>query len=139
MESVRSPGSRPAVSRFARVCMAGAVAAWLALPASHAGPPAAKTPPASPTGPAPAHAAISPDALGFDEIVFVKRKPYSSDHYYTDINNGTSADRFVPGNGIYVYNLRTRRERPVVTAAALPGGNAPGALVTASGHSARRR
>ena len=26
-------------------------------------------------------------------IVFVKRKRYSSDHYYTDINNGTSADR----------------------------------------------
>ena len=36
------------------------------------------------------------DGLGFDEIVFVKRKPYSSDHYYTDINNGTSPDRFLP-------------------------------------------
>ena len=22
------------------------------------------------------------DELGFDEIIFVKRKPYSSDHYY---------------------------------------------------------
>jgi len=62
------------------------------------------------------------DGLGFDEIVFVKRKPYSSDHYYTDINNGTSADRFHPRNGIYIYNLRTRTERPVVTAANLPGG-----------------
>ena len=60
--------------------------------------------------------------LGFDEIVFVKRKPYSSDHYYTDINNGTSGDRFCPENGIYVYNLRTKRERAVVTAAKMPGG-----------------
>ncbi|MBN1125728.1 MAG: hypothetical protein JXA82_12025 [Sedimentisphaerales bacterium] len=62
------------------------------------------------------------DRLGFDEIVFVKRKPYSSDHYYTDINNGTSPDRFVADNGIYIYNLRTQQPRPVVTAARLPGG-----------------
>ncbi len=70
----------------------------------------------------PSAAPVDPDALGFDELVFVKRKPYSSDHYYTDINNGTSPDRFLPDNGIYVYNLRTRTERPVVTAAGLPGG-----------------
>ena len=55
---------------------------------------------------------IDPERLGFDEIVFVKRKPYSSNHYYTDINNGTAGDRFVPENGIYIYNLRTRKERP---------------------------
>lgn len=61
--------------------------------------------------------------LGFEEIVFIKRKPYSSDHYYTDLNNGTSPDRFVSENGIYVFNLRTRTERPVVTADQLPGGN----------------
>ena len=66
--------------------------------------------------------AIDADDLGFEEIVFVKRKPYSSNHYYTDINNGTSPDRFLPGNGIYIYNLRTRTERAVVTAADLPGG-----------------
>ncbi len=60
--------------------------------------------------------------LGFDEIVFVKRKPYSSDHYYTDIDNGTSPDRFVPENGIYIYNIRTRSERAVVRAADMPGG-----------------
>ena len=59
---------------------------------------------------------------GFDQIIFVKRKPYSSDHYYTDINNGTKADRFVADNGIYIYNLRTRRERAVVKAANMPGG-----------------
>jgi len=60
--------------------------------------------------------------LEFDEIIFVKRKPYSSDHYYTDINNGTSADRFLADNGIYIYNLRAQRERAVVTAANMPGG-----------------
>ncbi len=66
--------------------------------------------------------AVPPADLGFDEIVFVKRKPYSSDHYYTDIDNGTHPDRFLPENGIYVYNLRTQQERPVVTAADMPGG-----------------
>jgi len=65
---------------------------------------------------------VSASELGFEEILFVKRKPYSSDHYYTDINNGTSADRFVPENGIYVLNIRTKKERPVVTGAQLPGG-----------------
>ena len=71
---------------------------------------------------APTQSPVSADELGFDEIVFVKRKPYSSDHYYTDINNGTSADRFLAANGVYVYNLRTKKERAVVTAADLPGG-----------------
>ena len=69
-----------------------------------------------------APAGVSADELGFDEIIFVKRKPYSSDHYYTDINNGTSEDRFLPDNGIYIYNVRTRQERAVVTGADLPGG-----------------
>jgi len=65
---------------------------------------------------------LEPEELGFDEILFVKRKPYSSDHYYTDINNGTSTDRFLADNGIYSYNLRTRQERAVVTAVKMPGG-----------------
>jgi hypothetical protein len=82
--------------------------------------------PATPTlpviDPAAAPANLDPARLGFEEIVFVKRKPYSSDHYYTDIDNGTSPDRFVPENGIFVYHLRTKRERPVITAAELPGG-----------------
>ena len=72
--------------------------------------------------PGTARAPVSPAELVFDEIVFVKRKPYSSDHYYTDINNGTSPDRFLPKNGIYICNPRTGRERAVVTAADLPGG-----------------
>ncbi len=65
---------------------------------------------------------IGPYSLTFEEIVFVKRRPYSSDHYYTDIDNGTSPDRFDPRNGIYVFDVRTGAERPVVTAADLPGG-----------------
>ena len=87
--------------------------------------PAAKTdkkPAPSVVGPKIVSTPVRPDGPGFDEIVFVKRKPYSSDHYYTDINNGTSGDRFLPENGIYVYNLRTKKERAVVTAARLPGG-----------------
>ncbi len=77
---------------------------------------------AAETAPAVAVQSAGPGDLGFDEIVFIKRKPFSSSHYYTDINDGTSADRFVPENGIYIYNVRTRVERPVVTAANLPGG-----------------
>jgi len=65
---------------------------------------------------------VTADEMSFEEFVFVKRKPYSSDHYYTDIDNGTSPDRFLPANGIYIFNLRTRQERPVVTAAQMPGG-----------------
>ena len=72
--------------------------------------------------PAPDLTPVGADELGFDEIIFVKRKQYSSDHYYTDINNGTSGDRFLPENGIYIYNLRTKKERAVVTAAQMPGG-----------------
>jgi len=67
-------------------------------------------------------ARVSADELGFDEIIFVKRKPYSSDHYYTDINNGTSKDRFLADNGIYIYNLRMQQERAIVRAADMPGG-----------------
>ncbi len=66
--------------------------------------------------------ARSTDDLGFDEIIFVKRMPYSSDHYYTDIDNGTSPDRFRPDNSICVFNLRTGRERTVLSAVDLPGG-----------------
>ena len=78
-------------------------------------------------------AGVTADELGFEEIVFVKRKPYSSDHYYTDINNGTSPDRFLADNGVYIYNLVTRQERPVVTAAQLPGGKGFIGKITAAG------
>lgn len=100
-----------------------ALSAGVALPAAGAAEQLALLPNVLPSSPrAPQAEPVDPDRLGFDEIVFIKRKPYSSDHYYTDINNGTSGDRFLPDNGIYIYNLRTRQERPVVTAAELPGG-----------------
>ena len=75
-----------------------------------------------PSDPASAQTSVDPKELPFEEILFVKRRPYSSDHYYTDIDNGTSPDRFDRSNGIYIYNLRARSERPVITAANLPGG-----------------
>jgi len=96
-------------------------AVWSAAPMARA-PGARKRSPAPSAAWTPAGAPVPPGAFGFEEIVFVKRKPYSSNHYYTDINNGTSGDRFVPANGIYIYNLRAGRERAVVTAADLPGG-----------------
>ena len=108
--------SFPLVKPLAGCINASLAVIFLLLPASGA-------PPTLPSiDPAAAPASLDTANLGFDEIVFVKRKPYSSDHYYTDINNGTSADRFLPSNGIYVYNLRTRSERAVVTAAEMPGG-----------------
>ncbi len=66
-------------------------------------------------------APVSAEELGFDEIIFIKRRPYSSDHYYTVIDNGTNSSLFQPENGIYIFNLRTRQERPVITAAQIPG------------------
>ncbi len=98
--------------------VAGAAAPWAGAEEKSAPPPSASLTGTSSLAATP----VDADALGFDELVFVKRKPYSSDHYYTDINNGTSPDRFLPDNGIYIYNLRTRTERAVVTAAGLPGG-----------------
>ncbi len=103
-----------------------AIGIWLAITGAVTG----REPPAAATGgglialPATDLTPVDAAELGCEEIAFVKRKPYSSDHYYTDINNGTSPDRFLPENGIYIYNVRTGVERPVVTGADLPGGKA---------------
>ena len=70
----------------------------------------------------PADSPVTPEQLGFEEFVFVKRKPLSSNHSYTDIDNGTRSDRFIPENGIFIYNLKTQKQRPVVTADQMPGG-----------------
>ena len=91
---------------------------WTAAPAAKPG----KKPAVVPHSPKIASTPATAADLGFDEIIFVKRKQYSSDHYYTDINNGTHGDRFAPENGIYIYNVRTKKERAVVTASKLPGG-----------------
>ena len=65
---------------------------------------------------------INLDGLGFDEVVFLKRKPYSSDHNYTMVYNGTSADRFVAENGIYAFNLKTKTTREIISSANMPEG-----------------
>jgi len=103
---------------FSVLALAVVCGMWAAAPAAKPG----KKPAVVPYSPKTASTMATADDLGFDEIIFVKRKPYSSDHYYTDINNGTHGDRFDPANGIYIYNLRTKKERAVVTAAAMPGG-----------------
>lgn len=113
-----SPASCSALAWHRLLSVAIASMLFVAAPAAAADTPAAAADEASAAG----QADLDPKSLGFEEIVFVKRKPYSSDHYYTDINNGTSADRFLPANGIYVYNLHSGQERPVVTAAQMPGG-----------------
>lgn len=109
------------MKRFLRFSVLGVLAAALplaGLPACAAG----SAPPRAVASRADS-APLAPEDIGAEEVVFVKRRPFSSDHYYTDIDNGTSPDRFDPANGVYVFNLRTGQERPVVTAAALPGGS----------------
>ncbi len=64
---------------------------------------------------------VTADELGFDEIIFNKHVPLRSDHYYTYINNGTPSSVFSSENGLYLYNVRTGQERPVITAADIPG------------------
>jgi len=118
-----------AAARFSSAAGVLALLGWSNLAAAEdrpagSGPAAADKPAASIAGlPRFSEVPVTAEEMGFEEILFVKRKPYSSDHYYTDINNGTSPDRFLPDNGIYIYNLRTRMERAVVTTAKMPGGN----------------
>jgi hypothetical protein len=109
-----------ALAPFLLGVLALAMAGKIAATAGTANAADAVAPPVS--GPVLDPTRAGPEDVGCEELVFVKRKPYSSDHYYTDLNNGTSPDRFLADNGIYVYNLRTRTERPVVRAAELPGG-----------------
>ena len=111
---------QPVVLLGLHACLAAALAGGGLPPVEFA---LAEAPAAAPaTAWASRQQPVRPEVLGFEEIVFVKRKPYSSDHYYTDLNNGTSPDRFLPDNGIYILHLRTGSERPVVRAADLPGG-----------------
>ena len=42
---------------------------------------------------------VLPDSFGFEELLYVKRKPYSSDHYYTDINNNQLIDEAMLSKG----------------------------------------
>jgi hypothetical protein len=54
--------------------------------------------------------------VDFEEIVFVKRKTFTANHYYTEHINS----QWLPGGGLYVLNLKTGEERKVETG--LPGG-----------------
>lgn len=53
---------------------------------------------------------------GLEEILFIKRITYTSDHYYTEYINS----RWTPGGGVYVLSLRDGTVRPLTTD--LPGG-----------------
>jgi len=65
---------------------------------------------ASASRPTSAEAAVGPCELGFEEIVFVKRKPYSSNHYYTDIRTTAPAptDSFRTTASIFTTSARDR-------------------------------
>jgi len=54
--------------------------------------------------------------FGADEILFIKRIPYSSNHYYTEYINS----RWTPGGGIYVLSLKDGSTRCLTTG--LTGG-----------------
>lgn len=68
-------------------------------------------------GPMPAERILIKDAsiydcglINFEEIVFVKRIKYNSNHYYTDYINS----QFMPGGNICILNLKTGKVREVV-------------------------
>ncbi|HIJ69769.1 MAG TPA: hypothetical protein HPP87_00225 [Planctomycetes bacterium] len=63
-----------------------------------------------------------PEELGFDEILFVQRPSFASDHFYTDFIHYDPDGLFRSDNGIYKYNLTTHVIAPVITAADMPGG-----------------
>ena len=56
------------------------------------------------------------NVLGADEIVFIKRVTYTSNHYYTEYLNS----RWTPGGGIFVLSLKDGTERQL--AGELQGG-----------------
>lgn len=49
--------------------------------------------------------------LGTDEIVFVKRFPYTSNHYYTEYLNS----KWTPGGGLFVLSLKDGSTRRLAT------------------------
>jgi hypothetical protein len=55
-------------------------------------------------------------AVDFEEILFVKRKTFKANHYYTEHINS----HWLPGGGLYILNLKTGEERKIETG--LPGG-----------------
>jgi len=51
------------------------------------------------------------EKLGCDEIVFIKRYPYTANHYYTEFINSD----WLPGGGIFVLSLKDGTERQIAT------------------------
>ncbi len=49
--------------------------------------------------------------IGADEIIFIKRIPYTSNHYYTEYLNS----RWTPGGGIFVLSLIDGSQRQIAT------------------------
>ena len=46
-----------------------------------------------------------------DEVIFIKRIPYTSDHYYTEYLNS----QWTPGGGIFILSLKDGTERQIAT------------------------
>ena len=59
----------------------------------------------------PAASADATKALGFEQVVFVKRLTYNSNHYYTEYINSA----WMPGGNLCVLNLKDNSVREVVT------------------------
>ncbi|MHC5058480.1 MAG: HzsA-related protein [Planctomycetota bacterium] len=51
------------------------------------------------------------ETFGIDEVVFIKRYPYTANHYYTEYLNS----RWMPGGGIFVLSLADGTERQIAT------------------------
>ena len=71
--------------------------------------------------------AYDSDALGFDKVLFIKHPSYFSSHFYTFFIDGMEEEEdfscFHEDNGIYVIDLNTHIETPVILASdsRLPG------------------
>lgn len=51
------------------------------------------------------------EKLGCDEIIFIKRYPYTANHYYTEFINS----HWLPGGGIFILSLKDGTERQIAT------------------------
>ena len=65
-----------------------------------------------------------PEELGFEEILFIQRPSFNSNHFYTDFINFNPDGLYSSDNGIYRYSLNTYTVTPVITAAQMPGTGA---------------
>ncbi|MCP4374685.1 MAG: hypothetical protein GY794_00680, partial [bacterium] len=59
----------------------------------------------------PAGRGVVRDMIGADEVIFIKRIPYTSSHYYTEYLD----TRWTPGGGIFILSLKDGTERQIAT------------------------